>query len=107
MRIGEKSTETAITVLGAFKVAIKKTRQINVQKENEEEVLEYIDMAVNALEKQTPKKVINKEEFPSTCGPLHIPNFSGICPSCSHAVIRGVSGHKGCPYCLQALDWDK
>ncbi len=53
MRIGEKSIKTAITVLGAFEVAIRKAGQINVRQENEQEIIEYIDMAINALENQS------------------------------------------------------
>lgn len=52
MRIGDKNKETAIIVLGAFKDAIRKTGQINVRKENEEETMEYIDMAIEALKSQ-------------------------------------------------------
>ena len=66
-----------------------------------------IDMAVKALEKQIPQKVIDKKMFPGNCGEIHVPNFSGKCPSCGHAIIRGVAAHKGCPYCLQALDWSE
>ena len=62
-------------------------------------------MAIEALEKQIPQKVIGKKMFPGNCGELHLPNFSGKCPSCGHELIRGVSAHKGCPYCLQVLDW--
>ena len=52
MKIGDGSIETAITVLGAFKCAIRKTGQINVRKENEQETIEYIDMAIDALKNQ-------------------------------------------------------
>lgn len=52
MRIGEKNTDTAIAVLGAFKCAIRKYGRINVCKENEQEIIEYINIAIEALKNQ-------------------------------------------------------
>ena len=61
---------------------------------------ESIDMAINALEKQIPKKVQLR----------HIRKFDGFddgeCPTCGNSVSRDCDGTDNfCPDCGQKLDW--
>lgn len=58
------------------------------------------DMAVKALEKQIPKKVILR----------HIKKYDGFddgeCPTCGNSVLRdGFSNDVYCDECGQKLDW--
>ena len=61
---------------------------------------EAIDMAINALEKQIPKKVNLR----------HIRKYDGFddgeCPNCGMSVSRDCDGDDVfCPDCGQKLDW--
>lgn len=58
-----------------------------------------IDIAIAALEKQIPKKVIKKIE--------NVDNFKTgycACPNCGKWVVKPIS-RNGCNNCLQRLDW--
>ena len=62
--------------------------------------IESLDMAIQALEKQIPKKVV----------PRHIRKYDGFddgeCPTCGNSVLRdGFSNDVYCDYCGQKLDW--
>lgn len=56
-----------------------------------------IKMAINALEKQIPKKIINTCQY-----------VSGCCPNCKKYISDWLEYNKFmcCPYCGQKLDWN-
>ena len=67
---------------------------------NAGEHIESIDIAINALEKQIPKKVNLR----------HIRKYDGFddgeCPNCGMSVSRDCDGDDVfCPDCGQKLDW--
>lgn len=54
------------------------------------------DVAIKAVEKQIPKKPINKEgDSDGSCG---------YCPNCNH-VVDDYFDYKVCQECGQAIDW--
>ena len=55
-----------------------------------------LGMAINALEKQIPKKLINTCQY-----------VSGCCPNCKKYISDWLEYNKFmcCPYCGQKLDW--
>ena len=55
-------------------------------------------MAINALEKQIPKKLINTCQY-----------VSGCCPNCKKYISDWLEYDKFmcCPYCGQKLDWSE
>ena len=57
-----------------------------------------IEMAINALEKQMPKKLINTCQY-----------VSGCCPNCKKYISDWLEYNEFmcCPYCGQKLDWDE
>lgn len=64
-----------------------------------ESVISYAKLAVNALEKQVPKKVIYVDE--------HF-FYVAYCPACGSYVGTGSATHvKFCRNCGQALDWSE
>ena len=54
-----------------------------------------INMAIDALEKQIPKKPIEKFAFSDDIG-------AGLCPFCNEGVNEEMNF---CSYCGQAIDW--
>lgn len=67
---------------------------------NDDEFAELVNqaktMAIEALEKQIPKKPI-KSETENKCW----------CPSCDDEDEMDIYGTEYCPYCGQALDWSE
>lgn len=63
---------------------------------NWEEMLEVRDIAIEALEKQIPKKPINKEN--------NYQRNIGLCPCCKE-IIDDWEDYKYCSECGQAIDW--
>ena len=68
------------------------------------------EMAIQALEKQIPKKLIRKErsgmgyeykDYYCSCG-----NFIGYEPPINRALENGKIPFKYCPDCGQLLDWE-
>ena len=57
---------------------------------------EALEMAIEALEKQIPKKPVEPQGFPRF----------GYCPSCRKTVTKH-SSYVGCTWCLQRLDWSE
>ena len=57
-----------------------------------------IEMAINALGKQMPKKLINTCQY-----------VSGCCPNCKKYISDWLEYNEFmcCPYCGQKLDWDE
>ena len=57
-----------------------------------------IEMAINALEKQMPKKLINTCQY-----------VSGCCPNCKKYISDWLEYNEFmcCPYCGQKLDWNE
>ena len=55
-----------------------------------------IDLAIEALDKQIPKKPIEKFAFSDDIG-------AGLCPFCNEGVNEEMNF---CSYCGQALDWE-
>ena len=55
-----------------------------------------IEMAINALGKQMPKKLINTCQY-----------VSGCCPNCKKYISDWLEYNKFmcCPYCGQRIDW--
>ena len=55
-------------------------------------------MAINALEKQMPKKLINTCQY-----------VSGCCPNCKKYILDWLEYNKFmcCPYCGQKLNWSE
>lgn len=64
---------------------------------------EYYNLAIEALEKQLPKKVENRTEYKDLYG--HLIFYKGFCPSCG----RVVESHRNisCHVCTQRLDWSE
>ena len=64
---------------------------------------EALDTAIEALEKQLPKKVENRTEYIDLNGKLIF--FKAFCPSCGRVVesYRNLS----CHVCTQRLDWSE
>ena len=77
--------------------AISALKQINLKRVHPfydwEEMSEVRDTAINALEKQIPKKPIKYDD----CEQFFIE-----CPCCQKRFDSRL-GYKGCPYCLQAI----
>ena len=59
---------------------------------------EALKMAINALEKQMPKKLINTCQY-----------VSGCCPNCKKYISDWLEYNEFmcCPYCGQKLDWSE
>ena len=64
--------------------------------QNVEDLNNAYDIAINALEKQIPKKLINTCQY-----------VSGCCPNCKKYISDWLEYNKFmcCPYCGQKLDW--
>lgn len=60
-----------------------------------------LDMAIKALEKQIPKKVI----YHDNCG--NKTPYQPRCPRCYEAINEPyyMNGESWCPYCGQHIDW--
>ena len=58
-------------------------------------IVESVNVLEKLVERDTPMKVI-KDDDSSV--------ISANCPKCNRVVDKG---QKGCPYCLQRLDWRK
>lgn len=55
-----------------------------------------VEVAIEALEKQIPKKPVATEHF-----------FRGCCPCCEEYIVTEYSFPKHCENCGQALDWSE
>ena len=57
---------------------------------------EALDVAIKALEKQIPNKLINTRQY-----------VSGCCPNCKKYISDWLEYNKFmcCPYCGQRIDW--
>ena len=64
---------------------------------------EHCNIAIEALEKQLPKRVENRTEYKNLYG--HLIFYKGFCPSCG----RVVESHRNisCHVCTQRLDWSE
>lgn len=58
-----------------------------------------IDTAISALEKQIPKKVLNRQELKDFYGRCY--RLRGNCPECTSIVLQS----NFCEWCGQKLDW--
>ena len=63
----------------------------------DEEEEEWFSMIIDALEKQIPKKPIEKFAFSDDIE-------AGLCPLCNEGVNEEMNF---CSYCGQAIDWEK
>ena len=86
--------------------AIKEVRfnmsKIGLNNKSAKRVSEAKNMAIQALEKQIPKKVVLR----------HIRKYDGFddgeCPTCGNSVLRdGFSNDVYCDNCGQKLDWSE
>ena len=75
-------------------------------------ITEALDMAAEALERQTPKKV-KKKYSGVTIHPCLDYNYTYRCPNCNHLVRKYEEGwaypqtrNNYCNVCGQALDWE-
>lgn len=66
-------------------------------------VVEHCNIAIEALEKQLPKKVEMRTVYNDFDGCLIC--YKGFCPSCGGAVES--YGNKSCHNCTQMLDWSE
>ena len=64
-------------------------------------VPKYYKTAVEALEKQLPKRVENRTEYRNLYG--HLIFYKGFCPSCGRIVES--YRNNSCHVCTQRLDW--
>lgn len=107
-KVDEKKVKEAIEFLQ------RKIRTLDAQKEYDEycnpvhnETLDLAiglhEIAIEALEKQLPKKVDMRTEYRDSNGALVC--FEGFCPSCGCAVEY--YRNKSCNRCTQMLDWSK
>ena len=69
----------------------------------ESEKCESYDIAIEALEKQLPKKVENRTEYRNLYG--HLIFYKGFCPSCGRVVES--YRNNSCHICTQRLDWSE
>lgn len=67
----------------------------------ESAAVEHCNIAIEALEKQLPKKVDAKENFRDFYGRLIY--YKGFCPNCGFVVDSSKNNH--CNACGQKLDW--
>jgi len=77
----------------------EKSVKINQQNIFSEPVTTYARLAVEALEKQNPKEVIN-QGINCKSG-----NWTIICPDCNTSIESPRKMAKYCPNCGQALKW--
>ncbi len=97
------TTERAIEIL----TFMYKANKLPTEKKHKADPLyqDYVialNIAISALEKQTPKKPIEKG-----IAKLRFPGVS-FCPTCDNPVIKDESDNYEqayCCYCGQALDW--
>ena len=85
------------------KEAIKALKYINLKRVHPfydwEEMKEVRDMAIEALEKQIPKKPLNQsDEYDRTYG---------NCPCCGEMVVDYPDDFRVCSNCGQRLDWSE
>lgn len=59
----------------------------------------WIDTLQELVDRATPKKYEEKEQIVNGISIIH-----AVCPNCG-IIIDEFEHLKGCPYCLQALDW--
>lgn len=64
-------------------------------------VLDAINVAISALNKQTPRKVVFVHPL------QYDDNGDYMCPTCNYGTVYNAYGHQSlfCPYCGQKLDW--
>lgn len=72
-----------------------------IPKEQIDMIEERYDLAIEALEKQLPKKVENLTGYRDLYG--HLIFYKGFCPSCGFVVNSGKNNY--CNACGQKLDW--
>lgn len=58
-----------------------------------------LDLLQELVDRTTPKKYEEKEQIVNGISIIH-----AVCPNCG-IIIDEFEHLKGCPYCLQALDW--
>ena len=82
--------------------AIEDFKKIAELLQNKESAaVEHCNIAIEALEKQLPKKVDAKENFRDFYGRLIY--YKGFCPNCGFVVDSSKNNH--CNACGQKLDW--
>lgn len=69
--------------------------------------LEILHMAVTAMERYIPKKMMCKVNFNHKIEAKSFTDTSGSCPGCGYRSDCGEIGSKYCPWCGQALDWSE
>lgn len=103
----EKKVREAIKALkitidiGKQKIEYNKTFEPKNDNEPIEKSIEHAKTAIEALEKQLPKKVDAKENFRDFYGRLIY--YKGFCPNCGFVVDSSKNNH--CNACGQKLDW--
>ena len=75
----------------------------SIPKEQINLIEEYYNLAIEALEKQLPKRVENRTEYRNLYG--HLIFYKGFCPSCGRVVES--YRNNSCHVCTQRLDWSE
>lgn len=87
--------------------AIEALKYINLKRVHPfydwEEMMEVRDTAIEALEKQLPKKPEMRTTYNDFDGRLIY--YKGFCPSCGGVV--GSYRNESCHHCTQMLDWSE
>lgn len=76
---------------------------VNYYKCDHTKVDDMTRTAIEALEKQLPKKVENRTEYRNLYG--HLIFYKGFCPSCGRVVES--YRNNSCHICTQRLDWSE
>lgn len=97
-----KALEVTINI-GKQKIEYNKTFEPKNDNEPIEKSIEYAKIAIEALEKQLPKKVEMLTEYRDLNGNLMC--FKAFCPSCGRVVES--YRNKNCHVCTQVLDWSE
>ena len=96
----ERAIESAKCRL--YKVKVRDSYSIDHQRKAENQT-ELMNITIEALEKQIPKKPTEVEEKESGFGY----SIAFICPSCGTAEVYRHYKPNNCLHCGQALDWSE
>lgn len=102
-KMDEKKVREAIKAMENQIAIIQKIPKYLGLKEKTDKKIEERQTAIEALEKQLPKKVDMRTEYKDLNGAMVC--FEGFCPSCGCAVEY--YRNKSCNRCTQMLDWSK
>ena len=99
----EKKVREAIYCMKSFADDTVCEECVNYYKCDHTKVDDMTRTAIEALEKQLPKKVENRTEYRNLYG--HLIFYKGFCPSCGRVVES--YRNNSCHICTQRLDWSE